>query len=328
MDNSKIRLVYILAASHSGSTLLSLLLGAHPDVYTVGELKISNLDDKERYLCSCGIKIKQCPFWNEVSARMAQKGLSFDVTNAGSNFTGIQSAYCQKLLAPLHRGRILEAVRDVALWLSPEWRKHLRKVQHRNFLLMKTILDITGKKVIVDSSKVGLRLKYLLRNPQIDVKVIRLVRDGRAVMLTYVDPANYADAKNPALRQGGRGGNREREKLPLEKAAREWLRSNEEAEEVLKTLPRHRWIQLRYEDYCCNTRQELERLFEFIGVNPAKWPWPKMNRLEYHVIGNGMRLDWDGSVVLDERWKQALTPKNLSTFGKISGSMNRKLGYL
>ena len=33
------KLAYILAASHSGSTLLAMLLGAHRETCTVGELK-------------------------------------------------------------------------------------------------------------------------------------------------------------------------------------------------------------------------------------------------------------------------------------------------
>jgi hypothetical protein len=41
--------------------------------------------------------------------------------------------------------------------------------------------------VLVDSSKVGIRLKYLLRIPEIDIRVIRVIRDGRAVALTYTD---------------------------------------------------------------------------------------------------------------------------------------------
>jgi len=280
---SKIRLVYILAASHSGSTLLSLLLGAHPDVCTVGELKISHLDDRERYLCSCGSRITECSFWTRVSTEMARKGIDFDIRDAETHFSDIQNTYCRKLLAPLHRGRFLEALRDMALWLSPEWKKHLRRVQNRNLLLMKTILEITGRKIIVDSSKIGQRLKYLLKNPELDIKVIRLVRDGRAVMLTYINPGQYADARNPRLRQGGTGRDREREKIPVERAAYQWLRCNEEAEEILKILPKHKWIHVQYENYCRNTSHELYKLFKFIGVDPAKWPWPETRHYEYHV---------------------------------------------
>ncbi len=52
MDNTKIRLIYILAASHSGSTLLSLLLGSHPEITTIGELKATSLGDPDQYRCS------------------------------------------------------------------------------------------------------------------------------------------------------------------------------------------------------------------------------------------------------------------------------------
>ena len=78
---------------------------------------------------------------------------------------------------------------------------------------------------MVDSSKVAVRLKYLLRNPELDVKVIRLIRDGRGVALTYMDPAQFADAENPDRRGGGMGGNREDERLPMTQAAYQWRRT-------------------------------------------------------------------------------------------------------
>jgi len=325
---AKIRLIYILAASHSGSTLLSLLLGAHPDICTAGELKATNLDDKERYLCSCGQIIKKCQFWNSIAQKMKEYGINFNVTESGTNFNSIDSAYCRRLLAPLHRGPILEKIRDFGLWLSPKWRKHFMEVQKRNTLLIKSILKVSGKKIIVDSSKIGLRLKFLLKNPQLDIKVIRLVRDGRAVALTYVEPALYADARDPSLRQGGTGGRREKEKKSIEEASYEWLRSNEEAEEILKCLPADKWIQVHYEDYCRNPQQIFQKIFEFIGVDSKAWNWSQNKSYEHHIIGNGMRLDWDGSVKLDERWRQALSKNDLAIFQSIAGSMNRKLGYM
>ena len=77
-------LAYILAASHSGSTLLAMLLGAHPEVCSVGELKISPtaLGDPRQYRCSCGQRITACTFWKHVGAAMKVRGHQFDVTNA------------------------------------------------------------------------------------------------------------------------------------------------------------------------------------------------------------------------------------------------------
>ena len=327
INSARVSLVYILAASHSGSTLLSLLLGAHPEVCTVGELKATNFGDPQRYLCSCGERIRSCAFWKAIKEEMAKQGIDFDITNSGTNFHAVNSPYCKRLLAPLHRGPLLERMRDLALWLSPLWRRHLDRVQRRNHLLMKSVLRTTGKEVLVDSSKIGLRLKYLLRNPDLDIKVIWLVRDGRAVTLTYMEPALYADAKDPRLRDGGTGGTREREKRSIHRAVHEWVRSNEEAATIVRTMPKDKWIRIRYEDYCKDPEAKLKRLFEFIGVDAGKWPWPEIKTYEHHIIGNGMRLDWDGSVRLDERWKDALTSKDLAIFDKIAGSMNRKLGY-
>ena len=85
---------------------------------------------------------------------------------------------------------------------------------------MQCILKRTGKSVIVDSSKIGIRLKYLLRNPCLDVKIIRLIRDGRGVALTYMNPAGFADATDPGLRSGGTGIEKENG-LSMAEAARE-----------------------------------------------------------------------------------------------------------
>ena len=117
------KLAYILAASHSGSTLLAMLLGSHHETRTVGELKLSPraIGDIDQYRCSCGEFIRKCPFWNDVRARMARRGFDFDIANAGTSYSGIETPYAGRLLRPLHRGRMLEAIRDMGLSLSSAW---------------------------------------------------------------------------------------------------------------------------------------------------------------------------------------------------------------
>lgn len=320
------RLAYILAASHSGSTLLAMLLNAHPDVCSVGELKATGLGDVERYRCSCGELIRRCAFWRRVSEGMARRGIEFDITAAGTHFSAGGSAYTTRLLRPLHRGRLLEAARDVALRLSPAWRAAYPKVQRRNAALAETLCELTGARVVVDSSKVGLRLKYLLRNPDLDVRVIRLIRDGRAVALTYTDPASFADAGDPALRGGGMGGDRAAERLTIAQAAHEWRRSNEEAEHLLARLDRSRCMGLRYEAVCANSAVELRPVYAFLGLDPAM-AMPGFRSAEHHVLGNGMRLDATSEVRLDERWRTALSQADLETFGAVAGELNRRYGY-
>ena len=179
------KLAYILAASHSGSTLLSMLLASHPQVATIGELKLSpeTMGDLDRYRCSCGEFIQECGFWRKVKKSMAYKHFEFALAYAGTEYSTVESHYARRFLGPLHRGRFLENLRDAALCLSSVWRKQLPEIHRRNAALASTVCEITKAEVIVDSSKIGVRLKYLLRNPELDAKVIRLIRDGRATGL-------------------------------------------------------------------------------------------------------------------------------------------------
>jgi hypothetical protein len=319
-------LAYISAASHSGSTLLAMLLNAHPGACTVGELKATSLGDPTRYRCSCGQFLSECPFWKEVRDGMAQRGIDYDPARAGTSIHAVDSRYAARLLAPLHRGPALEIVRDAALALSPAWRRHLTETRQRNATLVATLQDITGANVIVDSSKTGLRLKYLLTNPDLDIHVIRLVRDGRGVALTYVNPLEFADATDPALRAGGSGGTRENEEKPMADAAREWRRSNEEAEQVVRCLPNSRCIRVRYEDLCATPDATLERIFTFLALNPGERA-QNFRNVEHHVLGNGMRLDSTSEIRLDDRWKTRLTPEQLAVFDAEAGELNRRYGY-
>jgi hypothetical protein len=304
---------------------LSLLLGTHPEVCTVGELKATSLGDVDTYLCSCTKPLKKCDFWAGIAQDLALRGLPFDVAAGEANFGSAQSSYVRRLLRPLHRGPVLEAVRDIALRSFRSWRAHLARTQRLNAQLAAAICARTGTRVIVDSSKTGIRLKYLLRNPGLDVRVLRLVRDGRAVTLTYMDPHRYADATDPAWRGGGTGRARHRG-VPVVSAARQWRQSQEEATALLRPLDPVRWTTVRYEDLCADPDAILRRLFVFIGVTPLSVPSVLVPR-EHHVIGNGMRLDQLVSPKLDERWRSALSATDLAAFHRVAGSTNRSLGY-
>ena len=325
MTEPRIRLVYLLGASHSGSTLLALLLGSHPEIVTVGELKQTCLGDVNRYPCSCGAKILDCPFWMAIRARLTAMGRSFAPGDGTTDLTAGTGWYVRRLLRPLHRGPLLEALRDAALNLSPFWKRHLVDWRLANEALAETVSTVTGRPVLVDSSKIGIRLKFLLRSPRLEVRVLRVIRDGRAVMLTYMDPAQFADARNEGLRNGGTGGDRSAERLSSRQAAREWRRSNEEAACVLRGLPSDAWRETRYEDLCAAPQSTLRPLLAWLGVDTT--PDLGLDRGQYHVVGNGMRLDSTCAIRVDDRWRTALSRADLAVFDSIAGDLNRRLGY-
>lgn len=183
-----------------------MLLGAQPGSCTAGELKATSLGDSDSYRCSCHERIRTCPFWKEVTTAMASCGYpDFDITQAGTNMFQVEGNFIRRLLAPIYHGGILETVRDKALSLSSQWRTHAKDCNARNYALVDSLQEVTRARVVVDPSKNALRLKYLLQAGTIDLRVIRVIRDDRAVSLTYMDGWNFADSSNPEMRGGGTG---------------------------------------------------------------------------------------------------------------------------
>ena len=85
-------------------------------------------------------------------------------------------------------------------------------------------------------------------------------------------------------------------------------------------------MQVHYEELCADPPGTLRRLFSFIGVDPAAARLD-FRSTEHHVVGNGMRLDTQSEIRVDERWREALAPSDLHTFASVAGSLNRRLGY-
>lgn len=321
------RLIYLLGASHSGSTLLAMVLGAQPGACTTGELKATSLGDPRTYRCSCKSTIGDCEFWRAISAEMAARGFpGFDITHAGTSIFEVRSAYARRLLSPLHRGPALELLRDVALGLSPAWWGHVREAAARNVALVESVLSTTNARLVIDSSKVALRLKYLLKHTDLDIKVVRVIRDGRAVAMTYMDEWSFADAADPALRGGGTGARRAPPRRTMVEAANEWKRSQEANEALLATLPPSQWTAVRYEDFCSDPLGTLRRLCKFVGLDATQATLDFRARSQ-HVIGNGMRFDTSAVIKLDERWKSHLSGEDLATFDHVAGALNRQYGY-
>jgi hypothetical protein len=299
-----LRYVYILGAGHSGSTLLAMLLGMHPRICTVGEVKAPALGRADEYRCSCGEPVTACSFWQGLEREVAARGADLDLFAGNTDVRRAPTAYLRALLKPLHRPASIEGLRELALGLSPAWKDHLGRVQAVNAALARAACAITGKDVFVDSSKTGMQLKYLLKNADLDVRVIRLVRDGRGVSLSY----RTADG------------------LSVSDAAFAWRRANEEAETIVSGLPRDRWFDLRYEQLCTELQPTLGALFAFIGVEPPA-ALADSGAAPRHVLGNNKARLNPKEVRLEEKWRRVLTPGDLATFDRIAGPSSRALGY-
>ena len=232
---SDVRVLYVAGFGRCGSTLLDRLLGQDPHYHSGGELirlwRLWSLGGVR--LCSCGAPVSGCPFWGRVEQRAIGSAPSTEVAQVDqylSTSSRAQSLY--KLGMPSARVRLL---------------RHAPKGFSDMLLKLYRALDDTaGSEVIV-----GLRPKapptFILAQVRgIDLRVIHLVRDPRAVA--------HSSSRSPVPDPDGRV-------MPHwgpTKAGLLWLGINGMTGRVAKetALP---YTRIRYEDLVRDTDRESRR---------------------------------------------------------------------
>ena len=145
------RVIYIAGTSHSGSTLLDLMLNAHPAILAAGEVLKLNRQLTIRKSrkgtpapCSCGaVSLWECPFWSAVDRRTQEI--------SGKSLTDLD----------------MLDYRDEDGASAP------------NAVVFKAVAEASGKNFVVDSSKLPGRLSYLMRLTELDVYPVHLVREPK-----------------------------------------------------------------------------------------------------------------------------------------------------
>jgi hypothetical protein len=300
------KVVYIMGHGYSGSTLLTFLLGSHPQIATIGELGIAPLakTTPEEYFCSCRERIRDCGFWQRVSREMAERGHPFDIWDADLDFRAPGTVLSDVVLRAVQRGPVLETARTTALRVVPRARRELSRVLARIKALAETVTGIKGGSTFLDSSKRPERATLMQRFGGFDMRVIHLVRDGRAVSWSTMKNLN----------------------VDPQEATRSWLADNHGCEHARRFFPASHWMTLRYEDLCTDPLKTLEKVYGFIGV-PAKNGVNDFRSIDHHIIGNRMRLSTTSEIRLDESWKQALTPEQRAYIDRRVAPLNQRYGY-
>jgi hypothetical protein len=299
--------VYIMGHGYSGSTLLTFLLGAHPEIATVGELGIAEQAKRqtspEKYLCSCHAPVRSCDFWQRVRRGMGERGHEFDIWDSDLDFRARGGGIADVILRAVQRGPVLEAARSVGVRVVPRARRELGRILSRIESLAEVVTGLHGSRVFLDSSKRPERAVFMRRIPSFDMRVIHLVRDGRAV--------SWSGMKNLGIGP--------------EEAAASWVADNRASEQARRYFPQDRWMTLRHEDLCADPKGTLDRVYGFLDI--ASNGLHDFRSVEQHIIGNRMRLSSTAEIRLDERWKTALTPEQMLAIERQVGFFNERYGY-
>ena len=173
--NERMTVLFVGGYSRSGSTLLDRMLGQLPGFFSVGELRhVWQRGFRDNQLCGCGQPFHSCEFWSAVGSE-AFGGL--DKVDVEEVFA-LKRAVDRVRYIPHHslatkiklNGGMAERVRQYAVVLER---------------LYRAVQKISGARVIVDSSKVSAYAYLLNRLPSIDLRLIHLTRDSRAVAYSW-----------------------------------------------------------------------------------------------------------------------------------------------
>ena len=266
-----LNLIYILSSGHSGSTLTDLILGAHSSLESVGEL-------------------------NKLPEYISPKSHRTDdrkICTCGVHISKCE--YWNSILNKLDYPSAYEI-------------NNLDNFNQNNYELIKKILQVSGKSILIDSSKNPNRLKNLIESNQFDITVLHLIRDGRAVgysgqrkqtKLQQEFGSDYKKALNKM--------NKKNEFYEFYNAVKRWNYNNLSNYYKFSNEPRVNYFSLKYENLVNNPSKELSDIFAKLGLSFEEKQLNFSEMTHHNIAGNRMRLAKNTTIALDEEYKRNLS---------------------
>ena len=284
----KIKVIFIHGSGRCGSTLLEKLIGNINGLFPIGELgRFWEKAILGGILCNCKKPALECSFWSNVIKEGVEKG-GEDYRKEMSNTEKkvIKICFFPFLVLPSMESE------DYSKKVN-EYVKYLTRIYS-------SISKFSKNKIIIDSSKNIMYMKILSTLPQIELYVINLIRDSRAVVYSWQRKKFHPDDIR---------GEKYMLKWNILPASRRWLQ-----EYALFPYIKRRcktYTTLRYEDLIANPKKELSRVMDELGFNITKkdLSFIKEDKTvkfkQFHTIwGNPMKFQKGPiKLKLDDEWK-------------------------
>ena len=303
--------VFVLSDVRSGSTLVDQCLGAHPKIASLGEvhwLRAYVTEDRSLYdpehplVCSCGLRVSDCPFWTSVAGRM---GRPLESLQLRSSFRPPRSARRSELGLKRVSRRFLGAFPAVFRIKGVRDRLGSEVLTRDLAALFDAVAATTGCEYCVDSSKSAIRFRMLHDFEPHRVRAIVLARDYRAVV-------------HSKMKRG----------QSLRAAAIGWKRKMLEIESMTRDLPPGIVHRLKYENFCENPRRELQRLCDFLGVDFSESMLTRPRRDVHHIGGSPSKFDASlTTITMDRSHEDRYNAAQLGRLSRIVGSIAGTWGY-
>jgi len=305
----RLKVLYLAGSGRSGSTILDNVLGEVPGFLSVGELRFlwdrSIRDDR---VCGCGAAFSVCPVWQEV-LRAAYGGTRPD--------TDDMISWIDQAL-PL-RDAPLTRTRSIKSRLKKRYEPHLDVLEQ----LYHAAAEVSGAQVVVDSSKYPSYGYLLSLIDSLDVAMVHLVRDPRAVA------HSWTRNKLEVTRQGVR--------TPMGKVrpahtAVDWMMWSGLAEQYGRAVGAPA-LRVRYEDFVAHPRAVLGTVLQYAGFPDEPLDFLSDGGVlltgNHTVGGNPVRLQ-QGQVALhvDDEWRMSMRRRDRWAVTALAWPGMLSYGYL
>ncbi|MFT3987567.1 hypothetical protein [Aestuariivirga sp.] len=296
MTEAAIPILYIVSHPRSGSTLVGSVLGLADGHVYVGEVRDVWRDGLLRNEnCGCGQPFRDCPFWTQVFQRAFGGFDTEPAKQAAQTFSRLD-----------HRREMLRLLPTAFFFPT---RKRLDGAYAAPLIsLYQAIRDVSGARVIVDSSKTMRYAALLASAPGVSVRLTNLIRDPRGIMFSRMQRARYRDG---SLKPEARGYGRPR----IFRILIKWAMRNALAARAMKRLGGTR---LLYEDFTRSQHWYLEALLGEAGAQRVLQileNGPPPGFVQHQVAGNWVQ---DLRISTAERWRIELAPSLQRVMGQLS----------
>jgi hypothetical protein len=204
------------------------------------------------------------------------------------------------------------------IWSSSEFQAY----GERTLDLLAAIRRVSGKPVIVDSSKGPARAFALSLIKGIDLKMIHLVRDPRAVAYSF----RKAFKKDPK-----KGIQHDLQPRPVWRTALFWMQWNLESEIVRSFISKGTSIRLRYEDLIADPGNTLTRIGGFLDIDlkelAEKVASGEYLKVAHTISGNRLRMSRKIRLRADTEWQDKLRLSEKRTCRLVAGVLMSRYGY-
>jgi hypothetical protein len=244
----KTKLIYVLSAAYSGSTLMGLALGEHPSIINLGEVTNLEHDYSESAKCTCKESLRNCSFWTSVKQLVDEKSsqsLSFNLSKMGKR------EYLDR------RGGFKKNYLMFGCGMAAAYRKkYLCRYRKKNENFFSSILSaFPTVEYLVDLSKSSERLEVLLSSNQLDIWCIYLRRDPLKVYASTL--------KRPKRTRKFLGPKSVREAI--------WLRARtQNMEKIFSRVPDSRRIEVEFTKFVSDPHGSLSKIFEKLELTSVK----------------------------------------------------------